>query len=542
LRRMTIGKKLIGGTLTMLAVSAVSGYITSRIVAEVRDLAGHGLTNASKVMDSVGKLNTRMALVRFAQRGVLLYTLAGDSEEAAAQEKRLDATFREIHANIAELRPLLNAEGSSHSLDEFELTVNQYEALSRELVADANQGHVPEGIAILKGKSKPLGAAMEASSGDIARREREWVGAAMVKVGQRAQAASWVQWICVLAQMAAVVVLIVVSWRIVVALRQSTSELKQVAREVTGEAQEAADRSRSLSTGAADQAASLEETSASTEELLAMTGQINDNSEKAAECMGLVTSDVKHAESALDRAAAAMEQLTTSQHKVAGIIQTIDGIAFQTNLLALNAAVEAARSGAAGAGFAVVADEVRTLAQRCAQAARDTAALIEESGARSREAEHTLTEVATSVRAITTSAVKGRELVDSVHVSCQEQSKGIQQISQAMTVVSQTTERAAAMADQEAAAEAAMLGQMENLSTVVDAMTVMVSEARPTPVAPVPSASCPPRLASETPSRRNGDEYRRSYLSSRLTRRPRCIPDRRHCAPSILRRSRSPLP
>ena len=99
--RMTIGKKLIGGTLTMLAVSAVSGYITSRIVGEVRDLAGRGLTNASKVMDSVGALNTRMALVRFAQRGVLLYTLAGDTEEAAAQEKRLDATFREIHANIA---------------------------------------------------------------------------------------------------------------------------------------------------------------------------------------------------------------------------------------------------------------------------------------------------------------------------------------------------------------------------------------------------------------------------------------------------------
>jgi hypothetical protein len=72
-RRMTIGKKLIGGFLTMLAVSAVSGYLTSRIIGQVRDLAGHGLTNSTKIMDSVGALNTRMALVRFAQRGVLLY-------------------------------------------------------------------------------------------------------------------------------------------------------------------------------------------------------------------------------------------------------------------------------------------------------------------------------------------------------------------------------------------------------------------------------------------------------------------------------------
>ena len=512
MRQMTIGKKLIGGTLTMLAVSAVSGYITSRIVGEVRDLAGHGLTNASKVMDSVGTLNTRMALVRFAQRGVLLYTMAGDADEAAAQEKRLDTTFREIHANITELRPLLNAEASVHFLDEFESTVNRYEELSHELVADAAAGHVPDGIAILKGKSKPLGATMEATSGEIAKVEREWVAAAMVKVGQKAQAASWVQGICILAQIATVIGLIVVSWHIVRALRQSTAELGQVARDVSGEAKQAADRSRSLSAGAAEQAASLEETSAATEQVLAMTGQINGNSEKAAECMGLVTRDVKHAEGALDRAATAMVQLSASQRKVSGIIQTIDGIAFQTNLLALNAAVEAARSGEAGAGFAVVADEVRTLAQRCAQAARDTAALIEESGARSQEAEHTLTELAGSVRAITASAVRGKELVDSVHASCQEQSTGIQQISQAMTVMSQATEKAAATADNEAAAGAAMLEQMENLSGVVDAMSGMVGatpHSRTTPIAPVRRPQCPPRRASEKPSRHYDDAFRR---------------------------------
>src|SRR3984957_8904233 len=144
LKRMTITRKLIGGTLTMLAVSVVSGYLTSRIVGQVRDLAGHGLTNASKVMDSVGSLNTRMALVRFAQRGVLLYTAVGDAQEASAQKQRLLDTFRDIHTNIAEVRPLLNKEESRHSLDLFESVVNNYEQLSRELVADAESGHVPE--------------------------------------------------------------------------------------------------------------------------------------------------------------------------------------------------------------------------------------------------------------------------------------------------------------------------------------------------------------------------------------------------------------
>src|SRR5439155_19298939 len=96
-----------------------------------------------------------------------------------------------------------------------------------------------------------------------------------------------------------------------------------------------------------------------------------------------------------------MSAIRESSHKVAHIIKTIDEIAFQTNILALNAAVEAARAGEAGMGFAVVADEVRNLAQRSAQAARDTTALIEESIARSQEGATRLEQVAEAIRSIT---------------------------------------------------------------------------------------------------------------------------------------------
>jgi methyl-accepting chemotaxis protein len=116
-----------------------------------------------------------------------------------------------------------------------------------------------------------------------------------------------------------------------------------------------------------------------------------------------------------------MRAINVSSAEISKIIKVIDEIAFQTNILALNAAVEAARAGEAGMGFAVVADEVRRLAQRSAQAARDTAVLIEQSISRSHEGNERLDLVAQAVRAITESAAQVKGLIDQVKTGEQEQ-------------------------------------------------------------------------------------------------------------------------
>src|SRR5205814_5925044 len=115
-----------------------------------------------------------------------------------------------------------------------------------------------------------------------------------------------------------------------------------------------------------------------------------------------------------------MDGITASSDKIFKINRVIDEIAFQTNILALNAAVEAARAGEAGMGFAVVADEVRNLAQRSAQAAKDTAALIEESISKSHEGKNNLNQVATGVRSITESADKVKVLVEEVKLGSEQ--------------------------------------------------------------------------------------------------------------------------
>ena len=146
----------------------------------------------------------------------------------------------------------------------------------------------------------------------------------------------------------------------------------------------------------------------------------------------------------------------------------IDEIAFQTNILALNAAVEAARAGEAGMGFAVVADEVRNLAHRSAQAAKDTAALIEESIGKSNEGSRKLDLVAKSIQQITGSSTQVKTLVDEIDVGSQEQSRGIEQISMAVGQMEKVTQRNAANAEESAAASEELAAQARSLYETVE--------------------------------------------------------------------------
>jgi len=160
--------------------------------------------------------------------------------------------------------------------------------------------------------------------------------------------------------------------------------------------------------------------------------------------------------------------------KISKIIKVIDEIAFQTNILALNAAVEAARAGEAGMGFAVVADEVRNLAQRCAQAARDTADLIEGAISKSNDGKVKVDQVAAAIREITVESAKVRTLVDEVNLGSQEQARGIEQIGKAIGQMEQVTQKIAANAEESASAAEELNAQSETLRDVVDRLTALV--------------------------------------------------------------------
>lgn len=242
--------------------------------------------------------------------------------------------------------------------------------------------------------------------------------------------------------------------RVAGALRDGTDQVIGAAAQVSTSAQ-------GLSQGASAQAAALEQTSASLQALGAITRENAANSEQASSLAGEVNDLVSRSDSLLAELVASMRGIDESSAKVANIIKTVDEIAFQTNILALNAAVEAARAGEAGMGFAVVADEVRALAQRAAQAARDTSSLIELSRSSARAGAANVDAVVASFEQLTSRATRVHGIAVEVSAGSRRQTEGIDQITQALEQIEKVTHTTAATAEESAAASEELTAQAE---------------------------------------------------------------------------------
>jgi methyl-accepting chemotaxis protein/methyl-accepting chemotaxis protein-1 (serine sensor receptor) len=251
-------------------------------------------------------------------------------------------------------------------------------------------------------------------------------------------------------------------------------EISGNAIKVEGAAGQVSSVSQQLAQGASEQAASLEETSASTEEISSMTRRNADHSQSAATLMQETARHVGEANQKLEQMLASMRDINASSEKISKIIKVIDEIAFQTNILALNAAVEAARAGEAGMGFAVVADEVRNLAQRCAQAARDTTGLIEESIGMASEGSRRVDQVVEAIRFVTENANKVKSLIEEVSSGSREQANGIEQVAKTLTEMGQVTQRTAASAEEGAAASEELTGLSAGMKRSVTRLHALV--------------------------------------------------------------------
>jgi chromosome segregation ATPase len=274
-------------------------------------------------------------------------------------------------------------------------------------------------------------------------------------------------------------------------LISAARRLDEGAEQVAGASGQLSESSNSLAQSASREAASLEETSSCLEEMASMIRQSSEHAQAAREQSAAANAAALEGASGMRKMSEAMSAIGESSGNVSRIVKTINEIAFQTNLLALNASVEAARAGEAGRGFAVVANEVRALAQRSAQAARETAEKIEDSVAKSAYGIEISREVDEHLKTIASRTSEVDGLINRVAQALREQAQGVHQLNTTVAEMEKATQSNAANAEETASAAEELNAQTRMFTDAVEELSDLAGSECKTKQQESP---CPPVL------------------------------------------------
>ena len=276
-----------------------------------------------------------------------------------------------------------------------------------------------------------------------------------------------------------VIVVTLLGWMFSVSITKpilhAVKNLGEGSQQINAASGQIASASQELASSCSEQAASVAETSSTLEESSSVVKQTTENTRQAAQLSALARNSADKGNAEMKEMTGSISEIRNSSEQMGKIIKVIDEIAFQTNILALNAAVEAARAGEAGLGFAVVAEEVRNLAQRSAQAAKDTSAIIETNIRLSQHGSEVVRRVADSLGDIVVQTKKVSELMNEIAAASQEQTQGISQIAKAISQIEQTTQENSATSEEAAASAEELSAQANSVKDIVLQLVLLVN-------------------------------------------------------------------
>ncbi|HWQ56223.1 MAG TPA: methyl-accepting chemotaxis protein [Bryobacteraceae bacterium] len=475
---MTIGKKLTLCFAGLAALLLVLSYSSLSSLANMKERFDETADKTAKAMMIASATDTAQSDMMLWQRGVLLNYYAKDQAGAQAAAQRFHEYSEKVARGLEELQPLLTRDDSRRLIDQIRAQHQQWLTAYPEMERLCASGDLDGAVGAATVKIVPLYNSMSANLGQLVSFGKERLELDRKAAADANSSGRWIAFVLIALAMVLGAVALYTVRDISKTLTSIAGGMLEGSEQVASAASQVSTSSQGLAQGASEQAASLQETSSSSEEIHSMTRKNAENSQTAAKLMDDAAREVENANGKLDLMVSSMKEINTSSDKISKIIKVIDEIAFQTNILALNAAVEAARAGEAGMGFAVVADEVRNLAQRCAQAAKDTAGMIEDSIAKSTEGSSRLGEVAVAIHSITENAQKVKTLIDEVNLGSQEQARGIEQVAKAIAQMEQVTQKTAANAEESASAGEELSAQSQTLRDMVERLTALVDGAR----------------------------------------------------------------